>query len=91
MLPLSWLLFCVFLPWHHLRFVKYLFGVHSYMARCDRCGREYAFNDDARCVLPYSEVKDFYDKLNADLESVSLPALGEAVEERLNRARGLIP
>lgn len=67
MLPFSWVIFCALLPWHRLRFVKRLIGPMCFLARCQRCGREYCFNDDVRIVLPYYVVKDFYDGIEEDI------------------------
>jgi hypothetical protein len=33
---------------------------HSRHVGCNRCGRQWGMNDDARALLPWSEVADFH-------------------------------
>ena len=50
---------CLIAPWHKFRVVGRPSGEWSAHIRCS-CGREYGVNDDARTILPWSCVAEFY-------------------------------
>jgi hypothetical protein len=50
---------CRWLRWHRLSLVVHVSAVADHL-RCS-CGREYGINHDVRAVLPWAEVRSFYE------------------------------
>jgi hypothetical protein len=47
--------------WHKSLTVVRRVSAHTDLVRCDKCGREYGMNHDVRAILPWHEVRGFYE------------------------------